>query len=217
MKIKHNPNLKQLPHFDYRELKELQGNLKELNESNYNRLVSNIQDRGLITPFIIWKNPKDEIIYLLDGHQRKKVFESQEITPFQVPCIEVPGKDEAEAKKNLLSITSQYGTATKDGWDEFTFDIDEKYLKDNFFLDNLWREFDIESEFLSGGASTPAKGDKKAAEPKASTNDDDYSVYEIVLLHENKLELVKTINAVKEAQGFEKNEQALMHIINKFK
>lgn len=50
--------------------------------------------------------------------------------------------------------------------------------------------------------------------PKAS--DDDYSVFELIMLHENKLTLIDTLNKVKNNFLFEKQEEALMEIIRKY-
>lgn len=44
-------------------------------------------------------------------------------------------------------------------------------------------------------------------------SDDDYSVFELVMLHENKLQLLETLNKVKQNFLFEKQEEALMEII----
>ena len=50
--------------------------------------------------------------------------------------------------------------------------------------------------------------------PKSSDND--YSIFELVMLHENKLKLLDTLNKVKNEFLFEKQEEALMEIIRNY-
>lgn len=57
-------------------------------------------------------------------------------------------------------------------------------------------------------------GDDKPEKPAATG--DDYSVFELVMLHANKLKLLETIARVKDQHSFEKTEDALMEIIRKF-
>ena len=50
--------------------------------------------------------------------------------------------------------------------------------------------------------------------PSASHND--YSIFELLMFHENKLILLDTLNKVKNKFMFEKQEEALMEIINNY-
>jgi hypothetical protein len=50
--------------------------------------------------------------------------------------------------------------------------------------------------------------------PKSSDNY--YSIFELVMLHENKLKLLDTLNKVKNQFLFEKQEEALMEIIRNY-
>lgn len=51
---------------------------------------------------------------------------------------------------------------------------------------------------------------------KPSASDDDYSTFELIMLHENKLILLDALNKVKNNFMFEKIEDALMEIIRKY-
>lgn len=53
----------------------------------------------------------------------------------------------------------------------------------------------------------------QAPEPKAS--DEQYSLFELVMLHENKLRLLDCLNAIKAEQMFEKHEDALMELVRR--
>lgn len=50
--------------------------------------------------------------------------------------------------------------------------------------------------------------------PKASM--DDYSRYEIVMLHTNKVEFVKTLTEIKNKMGFDTQEESIMHLVRNY-
>ena len=54
----------------------------------------------------------------------------------------------------------------------------------------------------------------KKAEPKAS--DDDYSVFELVMLHENKIRLVETLSKIRAERLYDKLEDALIHLVRHY-
>lgn len=123
MKI-HNPN--NLKTIDYRTLKEFQGNLKDLSERNAEKLKRVLEKRGFKIPLYLWDSPDG--LVLLDGHQRLRVMQMNQLNDdgnYEVPYILIEAKDEAEAREQLLEISSQYGTMTQEGFDEFTAEIPE--------------------------------------------------------------------------------------------
>jgi len=99
-------------------LEPLQGNLKDLSEREYNKLKRSLIERGIFLPFFVWREGNA----LLDGHQRQRVM-IREGWLMDVPVHFISAPSLAEAKKDLLRITSQYGKTTQDGWDEFTADM----------------------------------------------------------------------------------------------
>lgn len=207
MKIKHNPDLKEFPHINYKELNELQGNLKELSGENYSRMLNSLEAEGLLSPFAVWFNPNEENrTYILDGHQRKTVMVGEKIQPLKVPYYKVPGKNLEEAKKALMGIASQFGTVTKKGLEDFTLNIDKEYLKDNTYFDNA-SEFYIELD-----EESPKDEEKK----RSKKMEDGYVLFELTMETMNQIELNRMINTVKLAEGFEKQEEALMHIITHY-
>jgi hypothetical protein len=126
MKI-HNPN--NLPTIDFRGVEPLQGNLKDLSEKNYNKLKTILETRGFTVPLFIWHletNGGPET-YLLDGHQRQRVMIKEQMNDegnYKVPYILIEAKDRKDAKAQLLEISSQFGTMTQEGFDEFTDELD---------------------------------------------------------------------------------------------
>jgi hypothetical protein len=86
-----------------------------------------------------------------------------------------------------------------DEWD--TEQLSEWGLEEQNLLDDDTHQNYFETEDL----------DEVNSDPKAS--DDNYSVFELVMLHENKLLLIETLSKVKNNFLFEKNEDALMEIL----
>lgn len=126
------PELADLPHVPISALIPFQGELKELSEREYNKLKKSITDNGLFVPFFVWKeNGK-----LLDGHQRLRVF-IREGWQLDVPVIWISAASEQEAKQKLLLISSQYGRVTQEGWDSFTFDLEDDWIKSSVNFDAL--------------------------------------------------------------------------------
>lgn len=146
MNIKiHNPN--NLPTIDYREVEEFQGNLKDLTKDNYARLKKSIEENGFFIPMFLWKHKGK--FKVLDAHQRLRVLKKEEATPYEIPYIEIEAKDEQDAKKKLLLISSQYGTITREGLDEFAFDLEDDWMADTLNFDNIFdfdKVIDIEED-----------------------------------------------------------------------
>lgn len=140
-----SPTLKDLPHFPLADLVEFQGELKDLDNKRYNRLKKSIKDKGLFIPFFVWQCEADNTIYILDGHQRKRVL-SKEGFSGNVPCVVIEADNEIDAKERLLVISSQYGKITQEGFDAFTYDLDTSFIQDTTYFDGLpfvYGDFDI--------------------------------------------------------------------------
>jgi hypothetical protein len=146
MIIEINPHLDILPKVDYREVIESQGALKDLTKENYERLRNGLKNHGLLMPFALWLNPGDQKIYLIDGHQRKRLFMLEKVEPFMIPYLMIPGKTLDEAKLNLLQITSQYGTVTESGFKEFTLNMPKDWIQETIHFDALASLFEPKIE-----------------------------------------------------------------------
>lgn len=191
-----------LPTIDYRDVKELQGALKDLSRANYTRLRSSLKKDGLIAPLYIWWQD-DTTAFLIDGHQRKRVMVTEKCEPFKIPYISIPADSYEDAKRKLLQVTSQYGTITHEGFDEFKIGMDLPWIKEHTYFDNLFREFNPKF-------NDPEVENETEKGPNAS--DDGYSNYELVMLHDNKTTLLYVLNQIKSEQGYEKQEEALMYL-----
>jgi hypothetical protein len=140
MNIKISPTLANLETVDYRELKDFQGNLKDLTEKHYNKLKKSI-GKQFDFPFFVWRDSNNNN-WIFDGHQRHRVLSKELATPYELPCIFIDAKDEKEAKKKLLALNSQYGTMTKEGFDEFTFDFEPFELDELYEISvmDMWKD-----------------------------------------------------------------------------
>ena len=89
--MKISEKLKHLPKDKIENIKDLQGNLKDLSETDFNKLDKSIQDFGFFIPFFVWIDNKGDK-WTVDGHQRKRYIESKFGNDFQVPYFEIEAK-----------------------------------------------------------------------------------------------------------------------------
>jgi hypothetical protein len=102
---------------------ELQGNLKDLTELNFNKLKLSILKYGFIAPLFAYKDTKGKL-FIMDAHQRVRVLKhlrdvDEYIVP-QLPYNLIDAKNKREAKEMLLAINSRYGKMTAEGLYEFS-------------------------------------------------------------------------------------------------
>jgi ParB-like chromosome segregation protein Spo0J len=89
---------------------------------------------GFLSPFFIWKH--DEEYSIIDGTQRRKVLLLLRDEGYEIPLLPVvyiEARNATEARRILLSITSQYGEFARDQLDEWLAEIDED-IKNTFNL-----------------------------------------------------------------------------------
>ena len=143
MKISNPSNL---PLIDYRTVEPLQGKLKDLTQNNYAKLKGVLDKRGFTVPLFIWRT-RDGKDYLMDGHQRQRVMIKEDMQPYEVPYVLVEAETVQDAKAQLLEITSQYGTITQEGFDEFIVDLPEAEIMEAVNFDALnWKDPETEVE-----------------------------------------------------------------------
>lgn len=115
---------------------DFQGNLKSLHKDQYEKLRKHILEEGFSSPVLIWKN--GEKYNILDGHQRlrtvRTMVEEDGYTVGNIPIAFVNARNEEEAKRKVLSFTSQFGKMERDGLYEFLHgtDISQEELVGDF-------------------------------------------------------------------------------------
>lgn len=161
MRIKvHNPS--NLPLIDYRDIKPLQGELKILTPENYEKLKTSLTEKGFFVPFYIWQPEATDLSYALDGHQRLSVLNGENVTPYKLPYVLIDAADIVEAKEKLLLITSQYGTITAEGLQEFTKDVPMEFLSQAVTFDLLPDFFNDVATGSGGAAEDAYQADEQA-------------------------------------------------------
>lgn len=136
-----NPN--NLPTASITELQATQGDLKFLSEENYSKLKKNIEKHGFDIPVTVWVDSQGDK-WLLDGHQRKHVLETEGwFDP--IPYLVIKAPNMKTAAERLLAITSQYGTITQEGLDEYIakFDLPDLEIHELTSFDGIF-DFSIE-------------------------------------------------------------------------
>lgn len=153
MKVNNPENLPTAP---ISEMNESQGELKYLSKDNYNKLKNAIEENGFDVPVYVWED-ENKKKWLLDGHQRKHVL-TNEGWDSPVPYLRIQAPDMKTAMKRLLQITSQYGTITQEGIDEFIakYELPEIEIFDTVNFDGI-RFYDLGDEVQSvpEGGRTP--------------------------------------------------------------
>ena len=113
------------------QLTVIQGDLKSLDDTNYERLKKHILTYGFSDAFRVWKGTgtfKGKNC-VLDGTQRwrtlnKMVNEEGYTLEGDLPVDWIKAKDYKEAKRILLGLASQFGKVDKQGLYEFLMDTD---------------------------------------------------------------------------------------------
>jgi hypothetical protein len=143
------------------DLEEFQGNLKDLSKENYEKLKSELLELGFSEPVSVWRYENRWL--LLNGHQRVRTLRAMKAegvdVPAEIPVSVVEASNIKEARKKVLSLTSQYGEITKDGLYEFMNDSDlnmgdlENFRFPEIDLDDFNDEFFTSQEELAATAN----------------------------------------------------------------
>lgn len=134
---------------------EFQGDLKTLPDENADKLRDRILELGFCEPLAIWQDDEDNN-NILNGHQRVKVLhwlrDKDDYTVPEVPVVYVDAPTKKQAKRIVLSLTSQFGRITPKGLSNFATDaeIDPNNLDEEFeFQEMDWLNF-TERDFGDG-------------------------------------------------------------------
>lgn len=143
--IVHNPD--NLPTAKYTDFIDLQGDLKSLPKENQEQLKNSITNYGIRFPAFIWQSEGKK--YIVDAHQRKKVFAILEEEGWaipEVPYTNIYAKNKKEAAELLLQANSRYGIYNPETtfFEDFEINLD-------FINDIEIPELDIKLDELESG------------------------------------------------------------------
>jgi hypothetical protein len=115
---------------ELKDLRPLQGNLKELSKTSFEKLKRSIVRHGVTFPFFVWRDNGTN--WILDGTQRDNVLSKMVADGYHcppLPCALIEAKDKKEAAEKILLISSQYGRMTEESLDEFLSENDLSFLE----------------------------------------------------------------------------------------
>lgn len=143
-----------IPRHKLSSLIPLQGALKTLIAEDEEKLKKSILENGFFVPMFIWADKRKAKI--MDGHQRIRVLEKLQADGYEIPelpAIVIRAKNEVEAKKKLLLISSQFGKIDKTGLRDFLVGLNEKWVVSDFSLPNLDSLKFIDAFYQTNGES----------------------------------------------------------------
>lgn len=138
----------------YKKLVNLQGDLKILTETNYQKIRSSILEHGFMEPISVWEDP-DKELKILNGHQRlaaiKRMVEKEDYSVDELPINLIKAATLKEAKKKVLALTSEYGEMTSEGLTNFMLDMqmDAEELRSYISQTTNLKGMDMESIFAN--------------------------------------------------------------------
>lgn len=157
-------NCKAATNIKLQELTQLQGDLKQLSENNFEKLKASILKHGITFPFFVWQN--DGANWILDGTQRDRVLkkmaeEGYEVPP--LPCALINAKDKREAAEKILLISSQYGKMSNDSLSAFLSENELNFfeLEEELELPAIDLDYFRDADFQPTGADEQGRLDQK--------------------------------------------------------
>jgi|TARA_R110000803_G_scaffold197734_3_gene261347 hypothetical protein len=173
-------------------------NPRIIKDNKFNKLVASIKEFPEMLdyrPLIL-----DDNHIILGGNMRYKACVEAGLT--EIPCQLVFGWTDEQKKQFIIKDNVSFGDWE---WDILANEWDSVELG-SWGMD-VWKNTDDNFFNLDEAAI-----DDKAP-PKLSDND--YSSFELVMLHENKLKFIEVLAKIKEENNVEKLEDAIMILINK--
>lgn len=175
-------------------------NPRVITDDNFNKLVESIKafpEMLELRPIVV-----NSEYMVLGGNMRLKACKTAGLK--EVPVLVADKLTAVQEREFLIKDNLSMG--------EWDWDV----------LKGTWQEEELET----WGLETPLEDfenvdyfEVEKTEKKQDHNkitDDNYSQFELIMLHENKLQLIETLNKVKNNFLFERQEEALMEIIRQF-
>jgi hypothetical protein len=184
-------------------IKPNDNNPRVIKNEKFNKLVKSIKEFPEmleVRPIVV-----DENNIVLGGNMRLRACKEAGLKEVFI----INFNDLSEDKKNEFIIKDNVGFGDWD-FDMLKTEWEQEYLTE-WGLDIT---FGNEDYFNVDGDSTGSdSGDKPS--PRAS--DDEYTLYEIILMYDNKIRLLQVLNEIKLEHNLEKQEDAIMTLVNFYK
>lgn len=178
-------------------------NPRSITGENFEKLKQSIKEFPTmleLRPIII-----DEDFVVLGGNMRMAAC--NELGIKEVPTIQIKNLTEEQKKEFVIKDNLSFGEWD---WDVLANEWDSTLLND-------WglQVWDANNDLYTISNDKPIDDSMSEEEPSASG--DKYSAFELIMIHENKLLLIQVLSKIKEEKKLFKMEDALMHLINKYK
>ena len=184
------------------DLVEADYNPRILKEEQYKELKKSIKSFGLVQPLIINKY-KTRNNVIVGGHARYSICKELGFAEVPVVYVSLTPKKEKELNIRLNKNTGEFD------YDALANHFDIGQLTDWGF--QAW-EFGMQNDLFELPEEV-TDDDDNPINPLADIQDEDYSIFELVMKRENKEKLVDKLNEIKKAESFDKFEECLMHLI----
>ena len=178
------------------EIKSNPNNPRIIKDDKFAKLVRSIKEFPKmleIRPIVV-----NSDMVVLGGNMRLRACKEAGINDVFI----ISAEDLTEEEQKEFIIKDNIGFGEWD-WDMLANEWDQEVLED-WGLD-VWQ--------ADPGDFFDTEDTKNEASEKPTGSDDNYSVFELIMIHENKLLLIDTLNKVKNNYLFEKQEDALMEIL----
>ena len=179
------------------EIKSNPNNPRIIKDAKFRKLVESIKsfpEMANVRPIVV-----NTDMIVLGGNMRLKAMKEAGWNEAPIQIVEW---DEQKQKEFVIKDNVGFGEWD---WDDLANNWDEEELND-WALD-VWVNKESD-DLLAFGEDTEEETVKA---PKIT--DEGYSLFEIIMLHENKVHLFDILNKVKKEFLFDKTEDALMEII----
>ena len=213
-------------------------NAKEHPQSQIDELVELIKNFGFVNPILI-----DQANEIIAGHGR--LLAAKQIGMQKVPCVVLnhltddqrkalrlaDNKVSAKSTWNYQNLSDELNALRISDFDlsltAFSDDEINSFINDaNSIIPDDFGEIEptpriqapiVEHTPQSKPAPTEVSGELQRVEPtRPRATDDDYSNFELVMLHPNKVRLMETLARIKEQHGLDKIEDAMMMLVDKW-
>jgi hypothetical protein len=179
------------------EVKPNPNNPRLIKDDKFRKLVKSIQefpDMLNVRPIVV-----NQDMVVLGGNMRLKAIKEAGYKDIDVQIVDW---SEDQQKEFIVKDNASFGEWN---WDDLANNWDEEQLV----------EWGVDA-WVNKGNDDLLELDAKAEEETTNApkiTDEGYSLFEIVMLHENKVHLFDVLNQVKREFLFDKTEDALMEII----
>ena len=180
-----------------KDIKPNPDNPRTIKEEKFNKLKKSIQEFPEmlnLRPIVV-----DDDMVVLGGNMRLKALIDLGVKETEV----IKASDLTEEQKAEFVIKDNVGFGEWD-WDILANEWSNQQITD-WGLD-VWNDqdalFDVDDTENENNSPTGS--------------DDGYSTFEMIMLHENKIQLLDTLNKIKSQYMFEKQEDALMELIRQY-